>query len=117
MGVIRNPEKISYILDTKFINFRDFPILGGEGWAGAPGVGGGYVQHGVTHFFQNIGPNKKFYQEKIDFTSFARKRHIPLLLAEAECAKKRPTGAVCVKSVFNWLNNSLIYENNVFKAY
>ena len=29
MGVIRNPEKISYMLDTKFINFHEFQILGG----------------------------------------------------------------------------------------
>ena len=31
MGVIRNPEKISYMLDTKFNIFREFEIWGGVG--------------------------------------------------------------------------------------
>ena len=65
MGVIRNPEKISYMLDTKFINFREFQILGGAGdERGRPEWGGGYEQHGADHFFQNIGPNKIFIKKK-----------------------------------------------------
>ena len=53
MGVIRNPEKISYMLDTKFINFREFQILGGvRDERGRPEWGGGYVHHGAVHFFK-----------------------------------------------------------------
>ena len=41
MGVIRNPEKISYMLDTKFINFREFEIWGGVGGGGGAPTGEG----------------------------------------------------------------------------
>ena len=53
MGVIRNPEKISYMLDTKFINFREFQILGGvRDERGRPEWGDRYVLHGAAHFFK-----------------------------------------------------------------
>ena len=80
MGVIRNPEKISYMLDTKFINFREFQILGGAGDERGRPEWGWIRTTRCRSFFQNICPNKRFYREKIDFTSFARKRHIPPVL-------------------------------------
>ena len=40
MGVIWNPEKISYMLDTHIIDFGEFQFFGGEGGVGAP-LGGG----------------------------------------------------------------------------
>ena len=51
MGVIRNPEKISYMLDTKFIHFREFEILGGLGEEVAPPLGGGRVNALRCRFF------------------------------------------------------------------
>ena len=66
MGVIRNPEKISYMLDTKFINFREFQILGGAGdERGRPEWGvGGYVQHGADHFFKIYAQIRDFIEKK-----------------------------------------------------
>ena len=64
-GVIRNPEKISYMLDTKFINLREFQIYGGMGdeW-GRPEWGGGYVQHGAVHFFKIYAQIRNFIKKK-----------------------------------------------------
>ena len=40
MGVIWNPDKISYMLDTNIIKFYEFEISGGGGGKGAsPGEG------------------------------------------------------------------------------
>ena len=61
MGVIRNPEKISYMLDTKFIHFREFEILGGGGGvSGAPTKGGGGSIHRVLCFFAIVSINLQF---------------------------------------------------------
>ena len=36
MGVIWNPEKISYMLDTHIIDFGEFQFFWGEGGVGTP---------------------------------------------------------------------------------
>ena len=53
MGVIRNPEKISYTIDTKIFIFRSFQLWGGGGRVREPpgGEGGSYKL--VPRFFRN----------------------------------------------------------------
>ena len=60
MGVIRNPEKISYMLDTKFIHFREFEIWGGGGVGGAPREGGGGSMHWEPVFFAIVSIKLQF---------------------------------------------------------
>ena len=53
MGVIRNPEKISYTIDTKIFIFRSFQFWGGGGRVREPPGGeGGELQFGATLFSQ-----------------------------------------------------------------
>ena len=52
MGVIWNPDKISYMLDTNIIEFYEFEISGGVGERGAPRGGEGPVHFGAHHLSQ-----------------------------------------------------------------
>ena len=53
MGVIWNPDKISYMLDTNIIKFYEFEISGGGGGKGAsPGGEERPVHYGAAHFWQ-----------------------------------------------------------------
>ena len=55
MGVIRNPEKISYTIDTKIFIFRSFQFWGGPGGGRVrepPRREGGELQFGATLFSQ-----------------------------------------------------------------
>ena len=65
MGVIRNPEKISYMLDTKFINFREFQILGGLGMSGgAQSVGVDTYNTVPIIFFKIYAQIRDFIEKK-----------------------------------------------------
>ena len=65
MGVIRNPEKISYMLDTKFIHFREFEIWGGWGSRWRPHWGEGRVNALGAGFFRNSKYKTAILAEKI----------------------------------------------------
>ena len=64
MGAIRNSEKISYILDTKFIHFREFEIWGGWGSRWRPQRGGRRVNALGAGFFRNIKYKTAILTEK-----------------------------------------------------
>ena len=69
MGVIHNFEKIPYMLDTKFIHFREFEILGGLGEEVTPPQrGGGGSMHCVA-VFHNSNYKTPILTEKIHCTT------------------------------------------------
>ena len=64
MGVIWNPDKISYMLDTNIIEFYEFEISGGWGGKGAP-PGGGDRCTSVRIIFRNSKPLPTLLSKKM----------------------------------------------------